>query len=65
MTKKPTKNPPSPMTKNIVHRKPWKHKRKSKPLVAADPPPLRTHPPSSTQSPTRSYQQPAGLNNTQ
>ena len=24
MTKKPTKNPPSPMTKNIVHRKPWK-----------------------------------------
>ncbi len=38
MTMKPTKNPPSPMTKNIVHRKPWKHKRKSKPLVAADPP---------------------------
>ena len=29
MTKKPTKNPPSPMTKNIVHRKPWKSKRKS------------------------------------
>gem|GEM_PF-3549709 len=48
------------MTKNIVHRKPWKHKRKSKPLVAADPP----APPSNTQSPTRSHQQPAGLNNT-
>ena len=29
MTKIPTKNPPSPMTKNIVHRKPWKSKRKN------------------------------------
>lgn len=27
MAKKKTKNPPSPMTKNIVHRKPWKRSK--------------------------------------
>ena len=43
MTKKPTKNPPSPMTAHVIKRKPWLRKKKPRIVAISPPSPSRHH----------------------